>query len=513
MANKNQPNKIEHKLSSKINPATNESRIIIRVTVSRTNRPSFKTDLFVNRNDVEFAPNGRTFLGIVIPRKGPLNAQKVEHLERIANELDVLDGHYKRVVDVLKQSEGEDITSERIASVIKITRSVSASDIDYNFIKTTEGRIEQERIKEELKKAEEKRKKEAKTFFDLFSEFLAGRIESKVISPARARHYNVLLRDLFRFQSFVRATDKRRKSFTLDVDKFNEETIREFRHYLEHEHELAASDPELFARLLNEFPNGAKCRKRGTIEQRGAHTIGAILRMLRAFCKWLHEQGHTTNYVFPKSFIESDVFGTPFYLTIDERNIIASCSLSSPALEQQRDIFVFQCCVGCRVGDLLSLTPDNISDDGVLRYIASKTKNHDARTLEIPLNVVALAIVEKYRDVDLSQYASKRNKSPLLPFITPERYNIAIKEILKQAGINRLVPVINPKTQKSELRPIYEIASSHMARRTFVGNLYTKVSDPNLIGSMSGHCEGSRAFSRYRAIDTDLKRKTVALLD
>ena len=176
MANKNQPNKIEHKLSSKINPATNESRIIIRVTVSRTNRPSFKTDLFVNRNDVEFAPNGRTFLGIVIPRKGPLNAQKVEHLERIANELDVLDGHYKRVVDVLKQSEGEDITSERIASVIKITRSVSASDIDYNFIKTTEGRIEQERIEEELKKAEEKRKKEAKTLFDLFSEFLAGRI-------------------------------------------------------------------------------------------------------------------------------------------------------------------------------------------------------------------------------------------------------------------------------------------------------------------------------------------------
>jgi len=504
---------IEHKLSSKVNPATNESRIIIRVTVSRTNRPSFKTDLFVNRNDVEFAPNGRTFLGINKPRKGSLNAQKVEHLEHIKSELKALDAHYSRVVDVLKQSEGEDVTSDRIASVISLTRSMAVSDIDYKVIADKEEKEKQAKLEQVRKAAEEKHKKEAKTFFDLFSEFLAGRIESKVISPARARHYNVLLRDLFRFQSYIRTTDKRRKSFTLDVDKFNEETIREFRHYLEHEHELAASDPELFTRLLNEFPNGAKCRKRGTIEQRGAHTIGAILRMLRAFCKWLHEQGHTANYVFPKSFIENDVYGTPIFITIDERNIIASCSLSSPALEQQRDIFVFQCCVGCRVGDLLRLTPDNISEDGVLRLIAKKTKNHDARTLEIPLNAVALAIVEKYRDVDLSQYANKRNKSPLLPFIEPGRYNKAIKEILKQAGVNRIVPVINPKTQEQELKPLCEILTSHNARKTFIGNLYRQVADPNLIGSMSGHCEGSRAFARYRTIDTDLKRKTVALLD
>jgi hypothetical protein len=49
--------------------------------------------------------------------------------------------------------------------------------------------------------------------------------------------------------------------------------------------------------------------------------------------------------------------------------------------------------------------------------------------------------------------------------------------------------------------PINEIASSHMARRTFIGNAYLKVSDPNLIGKMSGHAEGSRAFTRYRKIE------------
>ena len=64
-----------------------------------------------------------------------------------------------------------------------------------------------------------------------------------------------------------------------------------------------------------------------------------------------------------------------------------------------------------------------------------------------------------------------------------------------------------------EKKPIYEIATSHMARRTFIGNLYKKVKDPNLIGALSGHKQGSKAFSRYREIDEDIKKELVNLLD
>lgn len=32
-----------------------------------------------------------------------------------------------------------------------------------------------------------------------------------------------------------------------------------------------------------------------------------------------------------------------------------------------------------------------------------------------------------------------------------------------------------------------------------------KVKDPNIIGSMSGHVEGSKAFARYRDIDDEIK--------
>jgi DNA-binding IscR family transcriptional regulator len=76
-----------------------------------------------------------------------------------------------------------------------------------------------------------------------------------------------------------------------------------------------------------------------------------------------------------------------------------------------------------------------------------------------------------------------------------------------------MVTVLNPLTREEEKRPINEVASSHLARRTFIGNIYKKVKDPNLVGALSGHKEGSRAFNRYREIDEDMKRELVSILD
>ena len=85
--------------------------------------------------------------------------------------------------------------------------------------------------------------------------------------------------------------------------------------------------------------------------------------------------------------------------------------------------------------------------------------------------------------------------------------------MLFRSGITRIVTILNPTTGEEEQRPINEIASSHLARRTFVGNLYKKVKDPNLVGALSGHKEGSRAFSRYRDIDDDMKKELIGLME
>ena len=52
-----------------------------------------------------------------------------------------------------------------------------------------------------------------------------------------------------------------------------------------------------------------------------------------------------------------------------------------------------------------------------------------------------------------------------------------------------------------------------MARRTFFGDIYRKVKDPNLVSALSGHKEGSKAFLRYRDIDEEMKKDLVKLLD
>jgi hypothetical protein len=114
-----------------------------------------------------------------------------------------------------------------------------------------------------------------------------------------------------------------------------------------------------------------------------------------------------------------------------------------------------------------------------------------------------MEIVRKYNRLDGEQ---------LLPFISDQKYNAYIKRIFKECGIDRVVTFYNPTTDQEEKKPLYEIASSHLARRTFVGNLYKRVKDPNAICKLSGHKEGSKAFSRYRDIDEEQKRELVDLL-
>ena len=52
-----------------------------------------------------------------------------------------------------------------------------------------------------------------------------------------------------------------------------------------------------------------------------------------------------------------------------------------------------------------------------------------------------------------------------------------------------------------------------MLRRTFIGNIYKLVKDPNLVSALTGHVEGSRAFTRYHTIDIDMKKDLVKILE
>ncbi len=325
-------------------------------------------------------------------------------------------------------------------------------------------------------------KPETRYLSDGFEDYL----QYNRISSQRDKNTRVVLRSLLRFEAY---TGKR-----LELDTLSADDIRAFEGYIRQEGAIVEKYPELLK----------VCPESRTIESRGENTIVSRLEILRAVVLWGVKNGHTDNNPFARYSIGECVYGTPYYITIRERDRIYKTNLSRhPNLAIQRDIFVFQCLIGCRVSDLLNLTRSNLIDGGI-EYIPQKTKEERATTVRVPLNRTAAEIVERYAD---------KSREALLPFVSAQKYNQAIKRIFLAARLTRPVTVLDPLTRQEVQRPLNEIASSHLARRTFVGNLYKQVKDPNLIAKLSGHTEGSRAFARYRDIDEEMRKDLVNLLE
>lgn len=241
----------------------------------------------------------------------------------------------------------------------------------------------------------------------------------------------------------------------------------------------------------------ATCEKIDALQLGQNYKIG-LKRILRTWCNWMQRNDYAKE-LWGSLLIEKENYGTPFYLTPEERDQLANADLPE-RLQAQRDIFIFQCYVGCRVSDLLTLTSDNIQN-GALKYIAQKTQKRQ-QVITVPLAQKALDLLEKYKDPE---------RKTLFPCISVQKYNDMIKTAAKIAGLDRQIITIDNTGQK-QFKPLYDVISSHCARRTFIGILYKKTKDVNVIASMSGHAENSRAFARYRAIDDDDKKELINLL-
>lgn len=328
-------------------------------------------------------------------------------------------------------------------------------------------------------------------------------IELREASPARKSHYKTVMRALTRFFTYQGLGED------IEFDAITPETIHDFLSYLQAEHTFYHIEKDREGNAIvcfddADFEKAFKVASETRMpEPRGRNTLNKFLHTFRTLFLWAIDNDLATKNPFRKVKIPASKYGTPYYITIAERNQLQAYDLSSrPSLEVQRDIFVFQCVIGCRVSDLRRLTKASIVD-GAVEYIPKKTKGEKPLVVRVPLNAIAKGIIEKYQDTPGDR---------LLPCISDQKYNDAIKEIFTIAGLTRPVTILNPVTGEDEKRPLNEVASSHLARRCFIGNLYKQVKDPNLIGKLSGHAEGSKAFARYRDIDEDMRKELVTLL-
>jgi integrase len=318
-------------------------------------------------------------------------------------------------------------------------------------------------------------------------------IDETPLSKDSSDHHIGNIDKISRYERFQQEVMHRR-GFRLCIDTITADDLRDFRTWLQNEYTYGEQYPLFYKDVdQNKYT-----------QVRSENTITGYFYRIRTVIKWCIKKGITKNNPFDQFQLVQPMYGDPFYLTLEERDKVYYADLSAlhPANAVYRDIFMFQCLIGCRVSDLAQLTKANLVD-GCIEYIPQKTKGVHANTVRVPLNQKALDILERYKDLETS----------LLPHFCQGTYNMKIKRILKYIGIDRMVMTIDPKTRKEVMRPLYEAATTHTARKTFIGNLYKQVKDPNLIASMSGHTEGSRAFARYRKIDDEMKKELVNLLD
>lgn len=317
-------------------------------------------------------------------------------------------------------------------------------------------------------------------FFMMFDKFM----EVRKFSYDRTKHFKSVINQWQRYEA------KRKVKITFDF--ITVDVLRDFEKYLQNE---------------STKPKATRNPEKQVISPKGVNTIHKIMAMTRAFWNFakkdLKQNGIEINYPFGKEGyqVPGDIYGAPIYITKEERNTLFNATLDIERLQRVRDIFVFQCLIGARVGDLCKLTTANIQN-GILTYIPRKTKDGKPVAVTIPLSKNALEILSRYNLPD----------GRLLPFITDQRYNTYLKELFRKVEINRTVTRLNPTTGEPEQVKLSDIVSSHMARRAFIGNLYGKV-DSGIISSMSGHIQGSKAFTRYYDVSTELQQKAIDLID
>lgn len=326
-----------------------------------------------------------------------------------------------------------------------------------------------------------------KTLFDIYDDFIA---EYQGTNRMK-QHYTAVKRMLQRFELYMQIKDK---AFVLTFETVTPDVLKRFQAFLKEEHNFF----EKFSDIYEAVPESRPPKPRSD------NRINKILQYIRTVTRWAISNNHTSYNPFAQFKLSENVYGTPYYITIKERNDLYNYDFSGNLnLEIQRDIFVLQCLIGCRIGDLNKLTKRSVIN-GAIEYIQRKTKEGRPITVRVPLSTTAMEIINKY-----AQLPGEK----LLPFTYEQNYRKAIKQIFSIVGLTRLVTLLDPLTKEEVKKPLNEIASSHIARRTFIGNLYKKVKDPNLVGALSGHKEGSKAFARYRDIDDEIKNDLIKMLE
>ena len=288
----------------------------------------------------------------------------------------------------------------------------------------------------------------------------------------------------------IKTTKKKSKDFSI-------KTIRKFktlrRQLREFDETLTFED--LNFKKLQEFADfelNDKDLVNSSVEKRFTY--------LRWFLNWATEWGYNKNLAYSNFALNLEVPDKDvIYLDEEELEAVRSHDFSNnPRLDRVRDVFVFCCYTGLRYSDVENLKRSNIRNNKI--YITTiKTSDR----LEIDLNNVASAILDKYKDAEL-----ENNKA--LPVISNQKMNVALEEMAVQCGIDTPIEqtIFKGGERVTEIVPKYKLVRTHTARRTFVCKAIRLGISPTIIMKFTGHKDYDTMKKYIGAMD---KEKAAAM--
>lgn len=153
-------------------------------------------------------------------------------------------------------------------------------------------------------------------------------------------------------------------------------------------------------------------------------TVAKEMRNLKYFFKLAFDSGKTKSNPGATVKVKS-IARDMEYLEYDEVKKVRQLRLTNDRLDRVRDVFLFLCFTGLEWADIIALKPEDVKCNSKHQYYIRKPR---AKT-----GIEYISIL--YEDaIDIwHMYEGK------LPLVSPQKFNIYIKEVMEMAGIDKTI--------------------------------------------------------------------------
>ena len=346
-----------------------------------------------------------------------------------------------------------------------------------------DNRVFESKIQQILEDGEIEFRRRDETLHERFLRYIEEAHSDGMIGEYRYRQLKSKAGKLYRFLAINGLSGIRPEGFDVNL-------LMRFRQFVFDEYLYVGDYPSLYPRGNGKRPPRKRC---------GSNTVVHDLTALKAFFSELENLEEIERSPFnrisgeKRRSIMHVMYDDPYFLRASELHKVMDSKVPD-SLQATKDVFVLNCALGCRIGDLKRLSMDKltVSPDGIpyIHYIPSKTAGTQRtnREIQTPLIRAALEIAQR------TQFSFNGPN----PDYERQVYNKQLRRLLRYCGIDRRVCIYDHQKHDNVYLPICDIASSKLARKTHV-DMLNKVQINYYAAGL--HRTGSDAVFRYTSLE------------